>query len=638
MENSYLCQNNYFLIQFMVNILLIFFLFVTTNVFGEQLDSISTYNDHFKIALGHYESERYKLAESEFKKILIDRKFFSDPVTHLMVAKSQYFQNKLIECRRTCNSFLNKYPKSKYDVDVRILLGDIFIKQGQYADAIEQLFFIRHEPLDSILQYNIDSRILSSIMIGINSDKIESLLFSSEERIDRMILNLARSYRSFLDGDMNGMELSLSVIDENIIPSQYKNLYMGLNRFIGSKNSRHGTVAIILPLSGKDKIKGQTFLMGLSAMVTDYQYDLFTHFKIYDNKSNDLTTLKILQKINLDRTIISILGYFSEVSNIAATSFSGNIPILLSKSNFSELSELSENIYLLSTSTEVQAKLSAQYAINILGYKNIAVLSPADDKNKNYADNFIKELNQLGIEPVSIEWYYGRPENISRQFSSIRKIAWSLIPEEDPNLEYLDMEIDSLDALFDVDIDDFIDMNEEDNNRNIMSRKDSLKVNLKTIDAIYIPINKGDLSFIGTQLPMYNLETKIIGNESWMDIDILAQDIIGPHLQGLTVLSSEYPKFGITESSDLDRIYSMGYDHSYFINSLVKISSTSRRKFKNLLKKGDLYMGASSLIELGGPSNNENIIVRVLEYNRERMETIGYFNGKELVKNKSSIK
>ena len=622
----------------MVKILITFFFLVSNNADGEQLDSTSTYNDHFEIALGHYESERYKLAESEFKKILIDRRSFSDPVTHLMVAKSQYFQNKLIECQRTCNSFLNKYPKSKYDVDVKILLGDIFIKNGKYADVIEQLLPIRDQAIDSILQYSIDNRILSSIMIGINSDKIERLLFSSEKRINRSILNLARSYRSLLDGDMNGMELSLSVIEEDIIPAQYKNLYMGLNLFIGQKNSRHGTVAIILPLSGQDKIKGQTYLMGLSAMVTDYQYDLSTHFKIYDNKSNDLTTLKILQKINLDRTIISVLGYLSEISNIAATSFSGKIPILLSKSNYSELPELSENIYLLSTSSEVQAKLSAQYAINILEYRNIAVLSPADEKNKNYADNFIKELNQLGIDPVSIEWYYGRPENISRQFSSIRKVAWSLIPEEDPNLEYLDMEIDSLDALFDVDVADFIDTDEEDNNRKKMSRKDSLKVNLKTLDAIYMPINKGDLSFIGTQLPMYNLDTKIIGNESWMDINILAQDIIGPHLQGLTVLSSEYPKFGVTKSSDLDRIYSMGYDHSYFINSLVKISSTSRRKFKNLLKKGELYMGASSLIELGGPRNNENKIVRVLEYNRNKMETIGYFNGTELVKNQSSIK
>ncbi len=622
----------------MLKILILLFLLISKNAFGEVQDSIITYNDHFEIALGHYEAERFKLAESEFKKILIDRKLFSDPVTHLLVAKSQYFQNKLVECQRTCNSFLNKYPKSNYDVDVRMLLGDIFIKQEQYANAIEQLLLIRHVRIDSILQQSIDSRILSCIMIGISSDKIERLLFSSEKRINRSILNLARSYRSLLDGDMNGMELSLSVIEEGIIPDQYKNLYVGLNRFVGEKNSRHGTVAIILPLSGQDKIKGQTFLLGMSAMVSDYQYDLSTHFKIYDNKSDDLITLKILQKINLDRKIVAVLGYLSEISNIAATSFSGKIPILLSKSNYSELPELSDNIYLLSTSSEIQAKLSAQYAINILDYKNIAVLSPADDKNKNYADNFIKELNQLGIEPVSIEWYYGKPENISRQFSAIRKVAWSLIPKEDPNLEYLDLEIDSLDALFDVDVADFIDVDEENDSIKKMSQKDSLKVNLKTLDAIYMPINKGDLSFIGTQLPMYNLDTKIIGNESWMDIDILAQDIIGPHLQGLTVLSSEYPKFGITESSDLDRIYSMGYDHSYFINSLVKISSTSRRKFKNLLKKGDLYMGASSLIELGGPSNNENKIVRVLEYYRNKMETIGYFNGTELVKNQSSIK
>ena len=67
-----------------------------------------------------------------------------------------------------------------------------------------------------------------------------------------------------------------------------------------------------------------------------------------------------------------------------------------------------------------------------------------------------------------------------------------------------------VDALFDVDVADFIDTDEEDNNRKKMSRKDSLKVNLKTLDAIYMPINKGDLSFIGTKFPKYNLDTKII--------------------------------------------------------------------------------------------------------------------------------
>jgi hypothetical protein len=49
-------------------------------------------------------------------------------------------------------------------------------------------------------------------------------------------------------------------------------------------------------------------------------------------------------------------------------------------------------------------------------------------------------------------------------------------------------------------------------------------------------------------------------------------------------------------------------------------------------------MGASSLIELGGLNKNENQIVRVLEYKKSKMGTIGYFNGKSLVENQPSIK
>ena len=81
--------------------LIIIFFFFLNHTNGESLDSIITYRDHFNIALEHYNFGRYKLAESEFKKILIDRRNYSDPVSHLMLAKSQYFQNKTIECERT---------------------------------------------------------------------------------------------------------------------------------------------------------------------------------------------------------------------------------------------------------------------------------------------------------------------------------------------------------------------------------------------------------------------------------------------------------------------------------------------------------------------------------------------------------
>ena len=48
-------------------------------------------------------------------------------------------------------------------------------------------------------------------------------------------------------------------------------------------------------------------------MITNRIYPLVS--KHYDNQSNDLKTLELLKLINLDKSIISILGYFSEVSN-----------------------------------------------------------------------------------------------------------------------------------------------------------------------------------------------------------------------------------------------------------------------------------------------------------------------------------
>ena len=74
--------------------------------------------------------------------------------------------------------------------------------------------------------------------------------------------------------------------------------------------------------------------------------------------------------------------------------------------------------------------------------------------------------------------------------------------KDDEYDDALGMEIDSLDALFDVSLDDFFDLPEAKNKK--MSSSDSSKVILSTIQAIYLPINFHDLEFIGPQIPMYN--------------------------------------------------------------------------------------------------------------------------------------
>ena len=83
----------------------------------------------------------------------------------------------------------------------------------------------------------------------------------------------------------------------------------------------------------------------------------------------------------------------------------------------------------------------------------------------------------------------------------------------------INLEIDSLDALFDVDVNDFFSLPNDDEEK--MSKSDSLKVELETIQALYIPIGLDELTYLGTQLPFYNLKTNIFGNENWLNIKLL---------------------------------------------------------------------------------------------------------------------
>ena len=92
-----------------------------------------TYTDHFYLALDHYNKKRFQLAENEFKNILIDKRNFEDPVSHFMLAKTQYNLKKMKVSERTCNSYLNKYPRSLYEPYVKSLLGDILISKEKYS-------------------------------------------------------------------------------------------------------------------------------------------------------------------------------------------------------------------------------------------------------------------------------------------------------------------------------------------------------------------------------------------------------------------------------------------------------------------------------------------------------------------------
>ncbi len=166
-----------------------------------------------------------------------------------------------------------------------------------------------------------------------------------------------------------------------------------------------------------------------------------------------------------------------------------------------------------------------------------------------------------------------------------------------------------------------------------MDKKDSSKVILETIEAIYTPIRSDELTYIGTQLPLYNLKTSFFVNENWLDMPLLNQEVIGPHYQGMRIISDVNSAISNGNQDSFTNYYSLAVDHTSFIFTIVEQGISKRKHFIERLRNHRGFDGTRSSIKLGGKNNNENGSAQVLEYSNNRIRKIGVYDGEEFSQN-----
>jgi len=607
----------------MKTILKIYLYHLLAILYASEFDSLSYY-DRFDMAVQSYKEGRFRLAEDRFLSILSKDREYRDPAAQLMLGKAQYNQGKFHEALRSGKSVLTNYFQSPYDMHANYLIGDIALSRGKYTQAFEAYLSIRSSVKDSSFMDDLENRLLTCIALGLKEDKIEGIMFREQNEINKSILNIVRSYISWKNGDNYGLVSSIELVDSTLIPDSFYDIYKSLKYYQNSQLFNQNTIAVVLPLSGIEKDKGLSYLLGLSDLFDEPNIINSIRFLIFDTGGNNIDALKAIKSITSDLNIICVLGPLLDDEVLAISELAGSLAILAPKSGSSDLAAISNNLFFLSPSHNIIARRTAQIMVKEMSLKNIAILSPAYGKYKYMTEQFIDELFQLGIDPVIVEVYHEKPENIRRQFKSIRKTAWSLIPEKNPDEGSMNMAIDSLDALFDVDVDDFLDVPEEEKK---MTRKDSNQVILETIDGFYIPIAEDELIYVGTQLPLYNLKTILFGNENWLNMEQLNQKLIGPHVQGMHIVSDVSKP---TSNSDVDNytnFYALAFDHGNFLQSILGNSIINRRLFIQNLRNQTGYDGQHTHIQFSGINNNENGTVQILKYQRNRLMKLGIYDG-----------
>ena len=130
---------------------------------------------------------------------------------------------------------------------------------------------------------------------------------------------------------------------------------------------------------------------------------------------------------------------------------------------------------------------------------------------------------------------------------------------------------------------------------------------------------------------MYNLRAKIIGNLNWKNLEILKKENIGPHLNGLSIISDFYNTSidSVNYNLKLNNAYYRGFNSARLLTSL-NIQDAKRSTLVETLSniKGPVNQG---YYYSPSPNNNKiNSASQLFEFDGKEFIHKGIFIGDSL--------
>lgn len=481
-----------------------------------------------------------------------------------------------------------------------ITMGDIYSSKGYYNFAFQNYIDARRSNNDSRSKKPINRRIAKIIPLDLDYKNLELMKILEEDKGNVNIILLAQSFSLVYNNSDNVLN-KFNEIDQSFLEREFRSNYNFLKRNIESKTSFSRKVGVVLPLSGEKLEITNAFLKGLLQANLNSQSRDKIQFIIIDNYKDPILTVEAFKDLVERHNVSAIIGPLLDKNLIAGASSisSTNIPIFAPFTSLNNLDNVNKNIYLLNSSIEFKNQLLANHSLNNSELNNIAVIAPRTELGIKEVDSFLTALDKLNKEPVYIGWYEENSAiDLRPNFKELRQIAWD-IETKDEYQEFLGVEIDVLDSMFDVDSDEVYDMFNIEQEESI----DSTKVILETIDVLFYPVSESALEFVASQVSLSNLETQLLGNENWLDIDLIRQENISPHISDMLFVSNYIPKYLNDSEFDYDNslnnVFHFGIDFSNFLIN----SSFQNSKF--IFNSNSSYDGITRNFDFSNSNSNQ---------------------------------
>lgn len=550
---------------------------------------------YFALGLQSFREGDYSAAYQHFKQIINDSLNQRSAEAYYYGARSLFNLKRYKEIEELADTFFFLFPKDSHYFDMKYILGAANYELSRYYSASLLFASVIDSAGDVILVERAVSSLRSIVAANLNFSEIENLFSSCQSSRSAEIVAVGFVRRAYFS-DKEALALGMLHEFEKKYPNAVTGEIRGwLNRIAAENEAQKANLRIgaILPLEYGSGV-GDKLLLGIQLALDEYNRNAQAKVGLkLENYSGDLSKLdEDARKLADDPSVRVIVGpvFSGEVGVVAPIADSKHVPLVTPTATQVGLAPTGSYVFQANPDFRIRGEVMADYAVNVLHLKRIAVLSPSESYGKIIADYFISRLKALGVKPVSVAYFEEGVTDLSQQITQIKNAAATF---NEPYVDFGRLNKDQLSALKSfglspalvdslarvrgsVDAYDVFGKDAE-------SRADSMGIPitkkttltefdaLRSLEAIFIPLTSSrDIGIVGAQLAYYNVRTQLLGTDDWYDMNQLTNNadyVDGAIFCSDTYLDTYSPQFRsisdtLSEISDkeFDRTVAYGYD------------------------------------------------------------------------------
>ncbi len=597
-----------------------------------QLNAISqTQKSKFEIGLYYFKSGDYQNAISTLVEVSKEKNTYAEVSSYLLISSDYYLGNFDSSIDRA-ESFKRRFPSSDYLFEVIMTQSIIYFETKRLDKLIENLKLIANIDLSKSQQIKLDSFVGSLVSSISNADSEKMFRELSYIRSNKDILKL------LYQNAINEKDFALA--------KEFYIAYQNSSQKIDSP--REFKVGVLFPLGDETKLTPSVeILEGIKFIVHNFNKtnEEKISLVVLNTEGDEKEFERNLKKLVSDPDIICVIGpIYSEllrkVSLFAEQYF---IPMISPTSTSTNLVEHRNFVLQFNPNYAIRGSAMAEYCVNKLGLRKIAVLTQNAGFSHYISTAFIERARAIGIDHITEQIFDGTISNINTQLINLRKKAIELdrvihFKNDMPvltenklmklglNKNFIDSlkqneEIKSVFELFGKYGD--VICESEGIKTNKRSNDDILRYDLPiySLDGIYLSIS--DRSVIKNFIPhlkSFGIRSNLFGSDALYAPDDLL--FTYPSSDGIIFTSDFFideksdsylelmKEFNSLSNLNLTRNVYYGIETILKLSSVIKSEKLTRVNLVEILQKDNSQTGISSQIELDdfGINNYLNIL------------------------------